>query len=44
MNPTSIDEHQRTSPLALWRYAHEYLCVANDLCDRLMITDRKSVV
>lgn len=39
---TSIDEHQRTSPLALWRYAHEYLCVAHNLCDRLMITSVES--
>jgi hypothetical protein len=42
MIPSSIDEHQRTSPLALWRYAHDYLCVANDLCDRLMITSAES--
>ena len=32
-----IDEAARTSPLALWRYAHEYLSVARNLCMQLRI-------
>jgi hypothetical protein len=32
--PANTDEARRTSPLALWRYAHDYLRAAQDLCGR----------
>jgi hypothetical protein len=41
---TSYDEAQRTSPLALWRYAHEYLCASRNLCDQIRITCTESQV
>lgn len=36
MSRTS-DEAERTSPLALWRYAHEYLCASRNLCQQIRI-------
>jgi hypothetical protein len=42
MTVTVADEIQRTSPLALWRYAHEYLCVARNLCDQVRIKSIES--
>ncbi|MEP7181361.1 MAG: hypothetical protein ABI886_04145 [Betaproteobacteria bacterium] len=30
----TIDETARTSPLALWRYGHDYLRAARELCDK----------
>lgn len=38
----AADEAQRTSPLALWRYAHEYLCVARHLCGQVQIKSIES--
>jgi hypothetical protein len=32
MPSTNDDEAKRTSPLALWRYAHDYLRAAQNLC------------
>ena len=29
--PAAVDETRRTSPLAYWRYAHDYLRVVRDL-------------
>lgn len=34
MDTTCRDEASRTSPLALWRYAHDYLRAARELCAR----------
>ena len=31
------DETERTSPLALWRYAHEYLCASRHLCQQIRV-------
>lgn len=37
MTSTISDEEKRTSPLALWRYAHEYLCASRNLCQQIRI-------
>ncbi len=37
-----VDEDRRTSPLALWRYAHEYLCTAATLCEQVRIKSAES--
>ena len=37
MTSTISDEAKRTSPLALWRYAHEYLCASRNLCEQIQI-------
>jgi len=37
MISTTSDEATRTSPLALWRYAHEYLCASRNLCQPIRI-------
>src|SRR4030095_7734616 len=37
MTSTISDEAERTSPLALWRYAHEYLCASRSLCQQIRI-------
>ncbi len=34
---STVDEAARTSPLALWRYAHEYLCASRSLCQQIRI-------
>lgn len=42
MRSTSDDEAKRTSPLALWRYAHDYLRAAQGLCRQHRIACRES--
>lgn len=42
MRSTSDDEAKRTSPLALWRYAHDYLRAAQSLCRQHSIACRES--
>jgi hypothetical protein len=37
MTSTISDEAKRTSPLALWRYAHEYLCASRNLCQQIRV-------
>jgi hypothetical protein len=37
MTSTISDEAERTSPLALWRYAHEYLCASRSLCQQIRV-------
>lgn len=39
---TTDDEAKRTSPLALWRYAHDYLRAAQALCRQHRIACRES--
>ena len=39
---TTDDEAKRTSPLALWRYAHDYLRAAQSLCRQHRIACRES--
>jgi len=34
MSTTPCDETSRTSPLALWRYGHDYLRTARELCGK----------
>jgi hypothetical protein len=41
---TTKDEAERTSPLALWRYAHEYLSVAHNLCHQIHVKSVESQV
>src|SRR5438874_2321893 len=42
MISTTNDEAKRTSPLALWRYAHEYLCASRNLCQQIRIKSTES--
>ena len=42
MQSTHHDEAKRTSPLALWRYAHDYLRAAQGLCRQHRIACRES--
>ena len=42
MRSTNHDEAKRTSPLALWRYAHDYLRAAQALCRQHRIACRES--
>jgi hypothetical protein len=42
MPSTNDDEAKRTSPLALWRYAHDYLRAAQGLCHQHRIACRES--
>ena len=44
MTSTNFDELKRTSPLALWRYAHDYLRAAQSLCrqHRLSCTESQA--
>ena len=42
MRVTNYDEAKRTSPLALWRYAHDYLWAAQALCRHHRIACRES--
>ena len=37
-----VDERQRTTALALWRYAHDYLRVARALCEQHKIRSAES--
>ncbi len=37
MSTTPYDETNRTSPLALWRYGHDYLRAARELCGKHQI-------
>ena len=42
MRSTTDDEAKRTSPLGLWRYAHDYLRAAQSLCRQHSIACRES--
>jgi len=42
MRSMNDDEAKRTSPLALWRYAHDYLRAAQGLCHQHRIACRES--
>jgi len=42
MSTTRCDETSRTSPLALWRYGHDYLRVAGELCAKHSIRPAES--
>jgi hypothetical protein len=44
MTATISDEARRTAPLALWRYAHEYLRAARALCRQISVRSRESQV
>jgi len=44
MTTTLSDEAQRTAPLALWRYAHEYLRAARGLCREISVRCSESQV
>ena len=37
MKANETDERKRTSPLALWRYAHEYLCASRNISQQIRI-------
>jgi len=42
MPSTRSDEAKRTSPLALWRYAHDYLRAAQSLCRQHQVASSES--
>jgi hypothetical protein len=44
MTATISDEARRTAPLALWRYAHEYLRAARGLCRQISVRSSESQV
>jgi hypothetical protein len=44
MTSTDYDELKRTSPLALWRYAHDYLRAAQSLCRQHRVACMESQV
>ena len=44
MDTNSSFESRRTSPLALWRYSHEYINVVRHLCGQLQIASTESQV
>lgn len=44
MTKTIGDEARRTAPLALWRYAHEYLRAARGLCREISVRCSESQV
>jgi len=44
MDTNSSYESRRTSPLALWRYSHEYISVVRHLCGQLRIASSESQV
>lgn len=44
MDASSLYEMRRTSPLALWRYSHEYINVVRHLCGQLRVASTESQV